>query len=251
MSPLKRIVVSLLPVIALVYLPGCSSLDSVGGSSEYIPTTRSIIPLQINNQWTYHYTQYDSTGNPVAFPDRDFDLEISGIFRLEKDTILVPVDRYSTDNKSDERYYYRYETEHRNSGYIVFHVGTGEVGGRGLYIAGTFKDTINTLFDSAKLWFAYPCDSARNWTIDFTGNDIVETVMECVSKNYTAWFYADGGSGPSPVEVVTGCYLYRETTGDDTFYHCFHPDYGKVSIRHYYKGVLLETQLLASKSIVL
>ena len=217
-------------------------------SDHPIPTTASILPLQVDNRWTYRYSTFDSTGSLQPFPDRDLKLEITGMYRLTDGGELVPITRYDYHD-STGRYIYRYEWESLDSGYLVCHRGTGEVDARGLYIAGTFIGERTVLFDTAMLWYAYPGGDVTSWTIDLPGGDTAQSPIELLSKTEPAWFGRPYSNDPSPLQFLDSCYLYRQTVGDDVYYHCFHPAHGKVSMRHYYKDVLRESYVLISESI--
>lgn len=215
-------------------------------SDHPIPTTASILPLQTDNRWVYRYSTFDSTGSLQPFPDRDLKLEITGMYRLAEGGELVPINRYY-DHDSADRYFYRYEWESLDSGYLVCHRGTGEVDARGLYIAGAFVGEQTVLFDTARLWYAYPGGDITLWTIDLPGGDAVLSTIECVSKTEAAWFGRQYSNDLSPLIFLDSCYFYRQTVDDDVYYHCFHPAHGKVSMRHYCKGVLRESYVLISE----
>jgi hypothetical protein len=229
------------------------ALSPTGGamdeSDHPVPTTASILPLQENNRWTYRYTTFDSTGAKEAFPDRTLDLAITGVYYLHNGRDLVRVNRHEHDYDPALRYIYRYEWESLDSGYLVYHQGTGDVNTRGLYITGTFVDTHTVLFDTARLWYAYPAGDVGSWQIDLPDGDTVSSMFECVSKTEAAWFGRPDANDPSPLVFIDSCYLYRQTIGDNIYFHCFHPAHGKVSVRHYYKGVLRESYLLMSESL--
>ncbi|MBN1307129.1 MAG: hypothetical protein JXA18_04375 [Chitinispirillaceae bacterium] len=223
-----------------------SNVKEGGASDHPIPTTAGILPLQVDNRWTYRYTMFDSAGNRASFPDRDLKLAITGMYRRSEGGELVPITRYDGYD-SAEQYFYRYEWESLDSGYLVCHRGTGDIGGRGLYIAGTFVHERTVLFDTARLWYAYPGDDLTSWTIDLPGGDTVSSAIECVSTTDAAWFGRFEANDPSPLVFLDSCYLYRETIGEDVYYHCFHPAHGRMSMRHYRGGVVRESYVLISE----
>ncbi|MBN1577811.1 MAG: hypothetical protein JW913_14720 [Chitinispirillaceae bacterium] len=248
----RCIVLEIILVGILLSILQCAMRDMAAGSevpSDHpIPTTASILPLQADNRWIYRYSTFDSTGSLQPFPDRDLKLAITGMYRLGEGGELVPITRYEYYDSADQ-YFYRYEWESLDSGYLVCHRGTGEVNARGLYIAGTFVREQTVLFDTARLWFAYPGGEVTLWTIDLPGGDTVASTIECASKTDAAWFSRSDSQEPSPLVFLDSCYLYREKIGEDVYYHCFHPAHGKVSMRHYYKGVLRESYVLISETL--
>ena len=247
---MKRVVCVILCTFSLMLLQCTMAMDA-GNASETdhpIPTTPGIIPLQEGNRWIFRYTMFDSIGLQESFPDRDLKLEITGIYFLDSVRGLVRISRLNWRD-SAERYYYRYEWESLDSGYIVYHQGTGPVNERGLYIAGTFVDSHAVLFDTARLWYAYPAGDAVVWKIDLPGGDTAFSTVECVSKTTAAWMYRQHADDFSPLLFLDSCYLYRQTVGDDAYYHCFHPLHGRVSMRHYHRGVLRESYLLIAEVV--
>jgi hypothetical protein len=226
----------------------CSSApsDAASDSDHPIPSTRSVVPLQLDNRWTYHYTMYDSAGNVEPLSDRSLECAITGIYKRDGSTLL-PVDGYEARSDTTGRYIYRYEWENLDSGYLVEHVGSGELERRGLYIVGTFVGAANTLFDAAQLWYAYPASTNEPWQIDIPGGDTALSTFECVSKVHKEYFVTLDGSGPSPLRFIDSCYLFKQTIHEHVFYHCFHPDYGKLSMLHYYKGILRESYILTAE----
>ena len=229
----------------------CSLSPMEGGATDTdhpIPTTASILPLQEGNRWVFRYTMFDSSGKQMPFPDRDLKLEITGMYQLDDNRQLIPVSHHDGFDSSLQ-YVYRYEWESLDSGYLVSHRGTGPVDLRGLYVVGSFVDTHTVLFDTALLWYAYPAGELLAWDIDLPGGDTVASMMECFTKTGTAWMYRQNTEVPSPLLFLDSCYIYLQTAGDDTWYHCFHPAHGKVSMRHYHNGVLRESYVLVSEKL--
>jgi hypothetical protein len=222
---------------------GCS-LSPVGGSSDHpVPTTPGIIPLQNGNQWRYRYTTFDSTGENAGFPVRELRLAITGIYRFHPDSGLLPVHRYE-QYRSSERFVYRYEWESLDSGYLVYHQGTGSVNARGLYIAGLFRGEETVLFDTAHLWYAYPAGDTVMWEIVLPGGAAHTSVIELITSNEKSWFSQSHDTASSPLIFISGCYRYRQTVGEWVYYHTFHPEYGKISMRGYRSGILRESYVL-------
>ena len=247
--------IKLLLTITLLMLVRCALPDNVGGTATEdiipVPTTESVMPLQKDNKWSFLYTQYDSTGTPTSFPNRDAFLTISGMYYLDSNSNLIDLQYYEPDSLLQGRnIIYRYEWNGLGEGYLVYHRGTGAVDKRGLYIIGTFVNTHTVLYESARLWFAYPVEENRSWPITLPEDDSTAWTMECVSKKYATWFGRANDEGPSPITFVDSCYLYCQSNGDHVYYHCFHPDYGLVSMRYYYKDVLQKSYLLISESLL-
>jgi hypothetical protein len=252
------VIVSILPALALFFLIQCSAFPTAGKEAAAdvgrerpffdhpLPATGSIIPLQIDNRWLYHYTLYDSTGTPGDFPGRSLDLAITGMYYRGDDSAFRPV---SWTDFGPGLYLYRYEWGGSDSGYLLFHEGDGPVEARGLYIAGTFHDSETVLFELPRLWFLYPGAAGAAWQMRYPWNDSVVTTIECVSTSHSGWFGRSDGSSPSPLVFVDNCHLYRETIGEYVYYHTFHPDYGRISMRCYKNGVLCESYLLISQAI--
>ena len=241
--------------LLMAVLTGCSVSDAMEGGmdaeNQYpVPRTKSILPLQLDNRWTYLYTGYDSAGTPLPFPDRDLVLDIPAMYYVFGDTVLVQVARWSDTEFTDQGLMYRYEMENLGYGYLVRHKGTGSVETRGLYIAGIFNNSENVLLDSGRLWFAYPAQVNDTWTITFPEDDSIAWTMECLSTDYSAWFGRPDADGASPVTFVDSCYLYRQSFNEEEYYHCFHPMYGQISMHYYSKGILRKSHLLISESLV-
>jgi hypothetical protein len=245
----------LLAVIAVAAIIGCSAGVEVGGVADTepidhpVPSTPSILPLQMHNSWTYHYTMYDSSGIPVDFPQRQLVLRIPQMYYIDISGELQPVISRDAASRDKQPYLYCYEWDNLDSGYLVCHKGAGEVEQRGLYIAGTFNGEETELFDTFRLWFPYPAEDLSPWQVDLTGGDSVLSTIECLGSDYDAWFDNPDSEHPSPLGFIDGCYLFRQTIADHVYYHTFHPDYGKISMRCYVNGVLIESYLLQSAEI--
>lgn len=214
-----------------------------------IPETESILPLQEGNRWIYRYTLFDSTGTKTDFPARELNLKVSRMFLLDSSRQLTRVSR-SERYDSTVQYVYGLEWDSSDSGTLVSHRGTGPVGLRGLYIEGTFRGSETHLLDTALLWYAYPVLTSGFWELNPPGDDdTVVTSMECLTKNGTAWMYRQDDNSPSPLLFIDSCYVYLQTSGDDTYYHTYHPAYGEIAFRYYTKGVLRESYVLVSTSL--
>ena len=218
--------------------------DVIGGHP--VPETESILPLQEGNRWVYRYTLFDSTGTKTDFPARELDLKVSRMFSLDSSRQLIRVSR-SEWYDSTVQYVYGLEWDASDSGTLVSHRGTGPVELRGLYIEGTFRGSETYLLDTALLWYAYPVLTPGSWELNPPGGDDTAVIsMECLTKNGTAWMYRHDDNSPSPLVFIDSCYVYLQTSGDETCYHTCHPEYGEIAFRHYTKGVLLESYVLVA-----
>ena len=247
----RRIIIGVILGGAVALWVRCAMPVAPGteGSDHPFPTTASILPLQKGNRWIYRYTSFDSTGRQESLPDRDLQLGITRIYYLNEENRLVQVDRHDGYD-STRRYIYGYEWENLDSGYLVYHQGTGDVARRGLYIAGTFVDTQAVLYNTPRLWYAYPVGNINSWEIVLPGNDTASSVYECISKTEKAWFGRFIADDPAPLEFIDSCYLFRQTAGDDVYLHSFHPAHGKISMRYYREGVLRESYILLSEILL-
>jgi hypothetical protein len=236
-------------MVVLTIITGCALSPGPSQSDYPLPTTASVLPLQIGNLWTYRYTIYGDDGTVVPFPDRDLNLRISGAFYMVDSGPPVPVVPYDNAPQKYSRIVYKYEWESLDSGYLVYHQGTGNAAARGLYLAGTFVGADLEFFDTARLWYAFPADSSMMWHVDLPGGDTTSSVIECISTSYSGWFITPDAKVPFPVAMPGLCYCYRETIGDEVFYRVFHPDFGQISMRHYISGILRESFLLFAYTI--
>ena len=223
----------------------CAQLDNAGGLGDHpVPATPGILPLQTNNRWVYYYQVFDSTGNRIAFPSDTLILEISGVYLRSGDTLQdVEEFIYGTEVEK-ENLVYRYEWDNRDNGYLVSHKSTGKVDERGLYIVGEFQGADWKLFDTVRLWYSYPCEQNVSWEVLLPGEERSISIYKCLSTEDTAWVKEKQRSSMSPLLFLNGCYIYKQEVDEYTYYHQFHPDYGKISCRGYKDGVLRECYYL-------
>jgi len=221
----------------------CGIMEGAGADHP-LPVTPSIMPLSYGNWWRFHYTLFDSTGKSVDLPDRDLVLKIAGVFTLsESDSLVDVTDRYEWIDDYGA-YVYKYEWEGLDSGYLVQHEGGGPFAERGLYIMGEFSHGKSTLFDTPRLWYQYPAYSESQWTVDLPGGDTVLSTFKCLSLNHTDYALNSGGKSASPALFMDSCILFREVADQDTYYHSFKPEVGKISLQHYRNGIIREAYIL-------
>jgi len=240
----KWIVVTCLLIILLcVTGMQCSTLGAAGPIDHPFPTTKSVIPLRVGSQWVYHYSSVDTFWQSVPVAERRLTLSISGMYKLVSADSLIAITGYEhTDD--DARYIYKYEWENLDSGYLVQHEGGGEVEKRGLYIVGEFFRERFVLFEERRLWYMFPAKMDTSWEVALPGGDGISSQISCISNSYIDKSAEYSGWSFSTYASLEGCVLYKQVAGEDVYYHSFHPDVGKISMRHYAGGVLLESYIL-------
>lgn len=223
----------------------CSQLGDIGGFGDHpVPATPGILPLQTDNRWIYYYQVFDSTGNRIAFPRDTLILTITGVYLRSGDSLQDVEEFIYKTEVEKENLVYRYEWDNRDSGYLVSHRSTGNVNDRGLYIVGEFQHNDWQLFDTVRLWYSYPCEPNISWEILLPGEERDTSLYKCISTEDTAWVKEKQSSSMSPLLFLNDCYMYKQEVDGYIYYHQFHPDYGKISLRGYKDGVLRECYYL-------
>src|SRR5665647_2808277 len=102
-----RTIVFICTILLSGILLGCSSpMNTPGINNPPIPSTGSIWPLGIGNNWEYWYTGYDSAGNKLPLTNRTLSGSIPGGFVQLNDTVLIPAENGNYYDKVD-RYVYK------------------------------------------------------------------------------------------------------------------------------------------------
>ncbi|MBD3319666.1 MAG: hypothetical protein GF350_01060 [Chitinivibrionales bacterium] len=210
-----------------------------------LPRTQSIIPLHKGNQWRYSYTDYDSSGK-IIHSRWQLDLAISDFFGFRDDSII---DSLTWDNYTDTgyEYIYEYEWESTDTGFYITYRDVG-VASRGLYLIGEYNylSGRTQIYDSARLWLAYPGTAGDRWTLhpDITA-DSYEVSVEIISTD--AQFYCSA-INPDNASALSfcDCYLYKETAGNSTRYYYYNENIGALGYLHYIGNTLRTSYLLSS-----
>jgi hypothetical protein len=170
----------------------------------------------------------------------ELNLEIPDVLGLREDSILEQIPEsyhYNYENYEGE-FVYKYEWENTNRGYYLAYRDINII--RGVYIIGEYYGESDSLYDSAKLWLAYPALAGESWTLK-SGSK--ETVMSVVSTN-ERFYYKDTLSGNiSPVRFVD-CYLYRQAGPDTTSYYYYNEKLGAVGYLAYAGRHLAKSYIL-------
>jgi hypothetical protein len=246
-----RIVISGIVCFAVCVIIGCSAPNSPSGGTidpPPIPSTKSILPLNIGNSWEYWSSWYDTSGEKIVLSDRTLERSIPGGFILENDVLINPnSNNYYTTDESSGKYVYKLEWEDIDSGILVRHIGTGDIDKRGLYIAGIYTHSTPTLYREPILWLSYPAKKGTTYTVAFPGEDSSEIVTMQVMET-AARFYAPvrDREGASPVFFKDSCYLYKETVKLTESYYYYHPDIGCLGYMKYVNGRLVTSYIMTS-----
>ncbi len=247
-----RIFITTIMYFAAYVIVGCSSPNASGVSEidqPPIPSTESIVPLNIGSYWEYWTSWYDTTGEKFQLSDRTLKRSIPGGFILENDSVLVDPNtiNYYTTGESSGKYVYKLEWEDVDSGLLVRHIGTGDMDKRGLYIAGTYKHSTPLLYNAPVLWLAYPAKKGTIYTVAFPGEDSSEIITMQVMET-AATFYAPirNREGASPVFFKDSCYLYKETVKSTESYYYYHPGIGCLGYLKYVNGKLITSYIMTS-----
>jgi hypothetical protein len=208
-----------------------------------LPRTNSILPLLKGNQWVYSTTVYNTQGEPMdPYVGIRQVLDIPEVYGLRGDGTLTPIG-YAHRDSSYLRFDYAYEVDDRGAGYLVTYRIDLPV--RGVYVTGGYEGNRTFLYDSTRLWLAYPASPGDTYSLclDSVRNDTNVSHMEVVSTSEPYYFPDSLSSGPSPLRFVK-CYLYRETIGDTVCYYYYSETYGALGYRKYQGGVLRMTYQL-------
>ena len=239
-----------LPLALLFLYSGCSTNSLTGGSGTSVdkppfPRTKSILPLALNNQWVFSYTEYDSTGNKIIPNNLDLHLSVSQGYGLMGDSALVKV-TYSNYTTAFSAYVYQYAWEEQKSGYLLVYRDLYPLAKRGLYVVGQYRDGEAILYPKEKLWLAYPADSGKTWQFPLDSADSSFSTIELLSTH--ARMYIPDAASMTGISFYD-CYLYKETNADTAYYYYFNEHIGQLGYIEYVNGQLRVTYLLKSYAI--
>jgi hypothetical protein len=207
-----------------------------------LPRVESILPLGYGHQWAFSYSDYDVNG--VQTNSRlELNLYIGQQYGYVSDTSghqIIELDPYS-ENSTYSMYVYQYEWEDKNSGWLISYRDL-DVSVKGVYIMGEFEGPAYTLYDTAKLWLAYPAAAGTQWSL-VLGDSANQEVYSMKVDSVNARYYAPGSSGACPIKEYS-CYRYSQTLGDTVSYQYFNSDVGQVAYLQYIGGVLRRTHIL-------
>lgn len=244
---MRILLVGILAAVAYVIV-SCADMNAPGGGIDdpLIPSTPSIMPLNVGSEWEYLSSWYDTSGTKIQLSDRVLTRAIREGLVLENDSTLVTPNNatyYSVENSS--RYVYKLEWEYVDSGLLVRPIGTGDLDKRGLYIAGVYVHMTTTLYHDPVRWLAYPAKKGTTYTVAFPGEDSSEIKIIQVMET-AATFYApvQNRVGASPVLFKDSCYLYKETYKSSETYYYYHPDIGCLGYLRYVNNKLVTSYIM-------
>lgn len=231
--------------IIFVFTNCTTRLDSAPNSIDHPPTpkTASILPLALGNYWEFSFTLHDSSGTPKQnFQNMTLRLDITHVYGLTTDSQIVKLNKNTKVAIKDTLYCLAWDK--KISGDIVCHKGDGPVETRGLYVYGTFEDTILNLIDTPYLWLMFPSDSGKSWVIP-NKDSLRETGGSVLVNSTNAQiYYIDNNSQyVSPIKF-TNCYLYFYKTDQSESYYYYNPSIGPVCYMRYENGRKVKTYIL-------
>jgi hypothetical protein len=246
---MKLIIQSLLLLSLSLWIGCTNSRNALGAGTESInsppfPKTKSILPIEVGNTWTFSYTKYDSLGKKIIPNNIDLHLSISGCYGLQNDS-LIPLCWNCSYNKSYSAYAYQFEWEDQNKGYLVVYRDLYPLDKRGLYIVGEFDGASARLYPSEQLWLAYPADSGKKWqyNLEEPADSSKTSFMELISTN--GRFYCPDSNSMTSL-LFYDCYVYKETNGASVYYYYFNEHVGELGYLQFINGKLRVTYLLKS-----
>jgi hypothetical protein len=230
-------------LLIVVMLFGCSDLMNPAGSTDIpFPKTNGIIPLAFENQWTYTYTSFDSTGNRSG-EQYNLVLSIGKVYQRVGDSLQLrdPFKRDTTDP-----YCYEYKYDAQDTGLLLMNKTIGNVT-RGTFIYGKYSKKQQMLFNEPVLWLKYPADSGDKWTVTFENENDTQLIQ--VMSTSTTYYYVNNEQSVSPLAFKDGCYLYKVEKGIRTTLLYYHETIGMLAFLEYEKGVLRRNGLLSSMHV--
>jgi hypothetical protein len=237
-------------VVWCVLWTGCAVEDApTAGSPQNppLPRTESILPLAIDNQWSYSHTYYDEDGGMVQ-PRASLDLEIPRVYG-KAGSSLTRLGEHSYDWERDrttyDEYVYAYEWEQEGRGSLVAYRDR-DVAVRGLYLVGFYRRDSVALYPEAKLWLAYPATRGDSWVLDTSSSGTAPSTIEVVTTSASFYAPASENGDPSALRFFDGCYQYKETFADSTAYYYYREDVGAIGYTMYHDGRLRKSYILSS-----
>jgi hypothetical protein len=245
MKIFRVFLLSTIILASVVLMVGCaaqkSPMDAGSPQNPPLPKTESILPLEIGNLWVYTNMVYDTDGNTL-YDRYSLELKIPYAFGISGQALTqISWDNYG--NSFDE-VAYAFDWDQNGHGYLVAHRGAN-VPQHGVYVIGKFSGTSGFLYDSARLWLAYPASVGYSYilNLDSAGDTTGQSYMEVVSVN-EPYYFADSASGQASPLTFVNCYLYKEQYGDTISYYWYNKDWGAVAYQKMYHGRKINTYML-------
>lgn len=212
-------------VISVAILSGCLAGRDDGAGSDVLPHPigEKVIPLDsLGFQAGFHYVEYDTTGALVQ--------------RI--DNLVLDVSR-----RRGDIYDYAFETPDRGL-LLLWDDKGGNVDKRdsmGVYILGSYHDTVETLDSVPTLWVPQFPQKGRTW---MNGNHFMEVVSADTAYYLepVTWYTTQTQYGFHRYSTI----LIRETAGDTLTVTRFAKGIGCLSFERSVRGRLLVSGILAT-----
>jgi len=231
---------------ALPMIIGCAMMNAGAptdtGSPQHppLPKSNSPLPLTEGNLWTYSYTVHDSAGGTL-YPRVHLQLALPRVYgRIDSSLTRIS---WTTYESAYDEYVYAYEWDQWNHGALVAY-RQQNVARRGLYLLGWYDGQQTSLYDTARLWLAYPATAGLQWKTVF-GQGVSADTTDFTLVSVNARYYAadTASTGPSPLSFYD-CYLYKEEYDDTTAYYYYSESVGALGFVSYCGGKRCQTYQL-------